>query len=575
MDKSISSEPRLRYRNVSFAYRGARSLALSELDFSLHAGEFVGIVGPSGAGKSTFVRCASGIVPKFFKGSYSGEVLVDGESIAGKRVADLAGRVGVLFQDFESQLFSTNVRLECAFGMENLGVDRETMKARIERIAGLTGISRLMEREPQSLSGGQKQRLALASILCLNPGILLCDEPTTDLDPEGRRDILTVLQRLRESGHSIALVEHDTERLLGADAIIVLRNGRIAAEGTPRAVLGNPDFCMNSSISAPQLYSLFAKLGLSERPASVEEAMEILEREGFTASESPTPLSSNGFGPTENPGGPACSTPLISVEDLHFSYVPGEPVLNGVSLMLGPGEFVAVLGSNGSGKTTLVKHLNALLRVQKGRILFRGKPVGEIGVAGMGRRVGFVFQNPDHMLFAAKARDEIAFGLGNFGITGGAVWARVEEALEAVGLSGCEDADPFTMTKGERQKLAVACVLACGPEVLVLDEPTTGLDAAEQLKMMELLDKLNHAGHTIVIITHSMDVAARYARRTILMQSGRIVADDSTRKIFARHDLLARAGLEAPPCVRLGERLGVPVLSVDEMASRLKRSARI
>lgn len=562
MPAAISDALKLQYRAVSFAYRRSPAPALQEIDFAVGENQLVGVVGATGAGKSTLVRCASGIVPKFFRGPFTGQVRVCGEPIADRRVADLAGAVGTVFQDFESQLFSTNARLECAFGMENLGLERAVMAERIERIAKLTGLSRLLDREPQSLSGGQKQRLALASVLCLQPQILLCDEPTTDLDPAGRKDLFAVLRRLREDGHAIVLVEHETERLLHADRIVVLRGGRVAARGTPREVLGDIGLCRENGIAAPQLFALCAGLSIPERPATIDAAVSILQQHGWHPAPGAVPAAA-GFTHTD--------APLIEVNDLHFAYTPGEPVLQGVSLEIRAGEFVAVLGSNGSGKTTLIKHLIGLLRPHTGQVRFRGEPVAKIGIAGMARKAGLVFQNPDHMLFAATVFDEIAFGLRNLGVPAAALGERTARALDAVGLAGRETADPFAMTKGDRQKLAVACVLAAEPEVLILDEPTTGLDVLEQHKMMDLLQRLNGAGHTILMITHAMEVAARYAQRAVLMAAGGILADGPTRELFADSALLARASLEAPVCTRIGLRFGLPALTVDELAAALRR----
>ena len=553
----------LSLKNVRFAYRRSDRLALDNVSFSIEPGEFVGVVGPTGAGKSTLIRCASGIVPKFFKGPFKGEVKLDGQAIAKKKVADLTGKIGTLFQDFESQLFSTNARLELAFGMQNLGVDRETMQRRIERVSKLVGLQHLLDREPQSLSGGQKQRLALASILCLQPKLLLCDEPTTDLDPLGKQEVFEVLDRLTDTGHSVGLVEHETERLVNADRVVILKNGHIEKEGSPSEVLADPLECKKNGIYAPQLFSLFHKLGLPERPLTVEKAETLLSEYGFVASEQ------FQFASIPEPSG----NPIIEMENVRFAYTPKEPIINDISLQIFDGEFVSILGQNGSGKTTLVKHLNALLAPESGRVVFEGKPVSEFGPARMGRKVGFVFQNPDQMLFAANVFDEIAFGLKNFKVPENSIREMVEKSLATVGLEGTESVDPFVMTKGERQKLAVACVLACEPQVLILDEPTTGLDAGEQLAMMELLQSLNRAGHTIIIITHTLEVATAFSRRSILIDGGKIIADDTTRNIFHQEENLEKTKLLAPPAIRLGTRLGIPVLSVDELARALSRRA--
>ena len=558
------THPLLQLQNIHFAYRGNPKLVLNNVDMEIAAGEFVAIAGPTGSGKSTLVRCAMGIVPKFFKGPFKGDVKFCGESIAGKRVAELAGKIGVLFQDFESQLFSTNARIECAFGMENIGVDRDTMTRRIATIAKLVGVDKLLEREPQSLSGGQKQRLALASVLCLEPQVLLCDEPTTDLDPVGRHELFAVLGQLFQSQRAVVVVEHEMERLVHADRVVILDQGQIVAEGNPSQVLADPDFCLRHGALAPQMFELAARLGLEERPATIEDAQALLQRKGFL----PTAWAP-ADAPLPGAGGPA----LVEVEDVHFAYTAGDEVLQGVNLTINRGDFVALLGQNGSGKTTLVKHLNALLPPDRGRVWFERRAVAEIGVAKMGAKVGFVFQNPDHMLFNSSVFDEVAFSLRNMRQPEKLIEERVEEALNAVGLCVPRQLDPFIMTKGERQKLAVACVLACDPEVLVLDEPTTGLDAAEQISMMQLLTKLNLAGRTIIIVTHALDMAAAYARRVVLMSGGRIIADGPARRIFHQADLLARANLLAPPCVRLGALLGIPALTVAELAAALRRRA--
>ncbi|MEW6266735.1 MAG: energy-coupling factor transporter ATPase [Thermodesulfobacteriota bacterium] len=551
----------LSLEKVSFAYGGGPKPALDQVDFHIGPGEFVGLAGHLGAGKSTLIRAATGLAPKLLKGRFSGRVLVKGESIERRRVADLAGTIGTVFQDFENQIFSTNVRRELAFGLENLGLDRRIMLERIARTAELTGLSDLMDREPQSLSGGQKQRLALASVLCLQPDLLLGDEPTTDLDPLGRRQVGQVLDRLVKSGHGVGLVDQDVDRLLDADRLVVLESGRVAAQGPPAEVLADPSFCLDHGLFPPPLFDLFARLGLAERPRRAEAAKAVLDRHGFRLK----PEQTLSLEP--EPSGPV----LIAADGVSFSYPDSPPALTRLALEIKAGEFLALLGANGSGKTTLVKLFNALLKPSSGRVLFQGRDTAGLSPAEMGRHVGFVFQNPDQMLFAATVRDEVSFGLKNFGLPAGEIETRAAEALATVRLSGRESEDPFTLTRGERQKLAVASVLAYRPEVLVLDEPTTGLDAAEQTAMMELLVRLNRSGHTIIIITHAVDLASAYARRLVLLESGRLAGDGPPARILARDDLLAQAGLVAPENFRLGLMYGRPALTPAELAGSLTR----
>jgi len=263
---------------------------------------------------------------------------------------------------------------------------------------------------------------------------------------------------------------------------------------------------------------------------------------------------------------------ILEVDGLTHRYPDGTGALSGVSCSIRRGEFVAILGQNGSGKTTLAKHLNGILAPTSGEIRLAGKNLAGRPATLLSRRVGLVFQNPDHQIFAERIRDEVAFGPRLQGLGEAEVARRVEEALEAVDLSGMGDLDPFILTKGSRQRVAVASTLATKPEVIILDEPTTGLDARELRGMMALIQRLNQAGHTIVIITHAMDIAAAFARRVILMQGGRIVKDGPTRRIFSEESAVEGIGLTLPPIVRVGNRLGVPALTLDELVGSLALS---
>jgi energy-coupling factor transport system ATP-binding protein len=242
-----------------------------------------------------------------------------------------------------------------------------------------------------------------------------------------------------------------------------------------------------------------------------------------------------------------------------------------VNLAIREGEFVAILGQNGSGKTTLAKHLNGLLKPTAGQVAIHGKPSSLYSHREMARTVGHVFQNPDHQIFCRTVGEEVGFGLKLLGEDQRTIESRVSEALEAVGLQGYDEAIPFTLTRGEKQRVAVASVLAARPEVMVLDEPTTGLDYPQQRGMMEMLRRLHARGHTIIVITHSMWVAAEYAWRTVVMKDGRVLLDGPTRWAFAQENRLAEASLRPPAVVRLSNRLGARALTVEEMVQELKR----
>jgi energy-coupling factor transport system ATP-binding protein len=512
------------------------------------------VMGATGAGKSTLVRCLSRLVPCFTPAELGGDVRLNGASILDRTVGDIAGTIGMVFQDFEAQLFSTDVTQEVVFGLEHTGVPPAEMPMRVAAALAAVGLAGFDGRDPTTLSGGEKQRLAIAGLLALEPEVLLLDEPTTDLDPIGRRDVLAVLDRVSGEGRAVLLVEHDTTALERADTVVLMREGRVVASGTPADVLRDIARCEAVGIRPPDIARVFAALGLDDAPADVETAAERLRARGARVVPPPETTSRSAL------------APLIRVESVTHRYGDGPPALVDVDCEIGRGEFVAVVGRNGSGKTTLAKTLNALLVPTSGRVTLDGADVKRLALEDVARRVGFVFQDPDHQLFAATVVEEVAFGPTNLGLPPAEVAARVEEALGEVGLAARDD-DPFLLDKGARQRLAVAAVLAMRPDVLVLDEPTTGLDHREQQRMLGLLRRLHAAGRTIVIITHTPWVIAEYAERVLLLSAGRLRYDGPVRGFFADAGLVAEASFRAPDVTRLGQAFGCTPLGVEELVA--------
>jgi len=558
----------IRLENLSFRYRAGKEPALRDVTCHIRPGELVGLLGRSGAGRSTLAATLNGTIPHLVRGDLTGRIRIDGEDIRTKRPRDLADRIGFVFQDFEAQLFSTNVSLEVAFGPENLGVDRAEIARRVERCLGMVRLSHLSHKAPAALSGGQKQRLALASILALAPKILVLDEPTSDLDPAGRRELLDAIQSLRQTGDlTLLMIDPQTDEMDWADRLIVLDGGRIAMDGPPAALWDRADELDALGVKGFTLATLGRRLGLTERWPDALSAAEAIRRGGWQ----PVAGAVERLRATDDARG--AGEVLLEVENLIHRYPDGTEALGGVSCTVRRGEFVAILGQNGSGKTTLVKHLNGILAPTEGEIRLAGRSLRGQPPTVLSRQVGLVFQNPDHQIFAERVWDEVAFGPRLHGLSEADVRRRVEEALDAVGLADLGDMDPFILTKGSRQRVAVASTLATKPDVIILDEPTTGLDYRELQGMMALIQRLNAAGHTIVIITHAMDIAAAHARRVVLMQGGRILRDGPTREVFADETCIGRTGLAPPPVVQVGNRLGVPALTLDELVSCLARTA--
>jgi energy-coupling factor transport system ATP-binding protein len=557
-------EPEVRIEGLTYRYRGQGKPALKGVDLEVAEGEFVVVMGPSGAGKSTLCVALNGLIPHFFRGKMEGEVRVGGRSTREGKVGEFAQEVGLVFQDFEAQLFSTNVALEVAFGPENFRVERGEMIERVERMLGQVRRDGFEKRTPATLSGGQKQRLAIASVLAIEPRILCLDEPTTDLDPVGKLGIFEIAEDLKDRDDvTLIVVEHETEETLDADRIVVLRDGEIVADRPAREVLRDVELLQESSVMPLQVTRFFHEMGLwqGQLPLTPQEGVVEFRRRGWQVNQNRHGRLVAADAKREERYG----EPVIQVEGLTHRYPNGVVALEGVDLTVRKGEFLAILGQNGSGKTTLVKHFNGLLEPTEGTVRVGEDETREQGLRQLGQSVGYVFQNPDHQIFSDTVADEVAFGPKIRGMDEGEIKERVEEALAAVGLEGRGGEDPFGLTKGERQRVAVASVLAVRPEVLILDEPTTGLDYAEQRSMMDLVKSLNESGSTIIVVTHTMWVVAEYAHRAAVVRDGRISLRGTVREVFAQEDDLKDAYVRPPHIVTLGNTLGATVLSVQEM----------
>jgi len=533
------------------------------VDLEVGEGEFVVVMGASGAGKSTLCVSLNGLIPNFLRGRMEGEVWIRGRSTREGKVGEFAREVGLVFQDFEAQLFSTNVELEVAFGPENFQVEHEEMVRRVRDVLQRVRLDGFEGRQPATLSGGQKQRLAIASVLAMEPRLLCLDEPTTDLDPVGKLGVFEIAEELRSRDDvTLIVVEHETEETLDADRIVVLQDGTVVRDWPAREVLSDVEFLEETGIMPLGVARFFHELGSGERLSlTPEEGIEEFRRRNWRVN----PERHEELLAVDEAREEGYGEAVIEVEGLAHRYPNGVAALEDVDLEIRQGEFLAILGQNGSGKTTLVKHFNGLLKSTEGEVRVGGVETVKQGIRRLGERVGYIFQNPDHQIFSDTVFDEVAFGPKIREMEEDEIGDRVSEALAAVGLEGCGDEDPFSLTKGERQRVAVASVLAVRPEVLILDEPTTGLDYAEQKRMMGLVRDLNEAGSTIIIVTHTMWVVAEYAHRAAVVRDGRVALHGTVREVFAQEDDLQEAALRPPHIVSFSNALGFPALSVEEL----------
>ncbi len=550
-------------KNVTFNYKGSKRRALDGISLNVKQGECVAILGPTGAGKSTLACVINGTVPRFMDGNLAGEVTVDGLVPAKVGTAQMASRVGLVFGDPDTQLFGMTVEEDVAFGPANLGLGYESIMERVDKSIADMRLAGLERRAPHRLSGGQKQATAIAGVYAMLPKIMVLDEPTSMLDPEGKARVFGIVKMLKEQlGVTVVLIEQEVDDILGlADRVFVMRSGNFVLNGAPRDVFGRVEELRQAGVRVPQIVEFGTLIGATETPFDIDEAMLAL---------GPMPSSSPSPGPSPGPGSTP-SDPVVESVDVEFTYPTGARALDGVNLAIGRGDLVAIVGQNGAGKTTLTRHFNGLLRPSSGDIRVLGRSAQGVPTIELCRHVGYVFQNPDEQLFCTSVQEELEFGPTNIGADLGVISQRVEEILVDIGLTKYPEVWPKYLTKGERQRLALASVVAMDPEVLIVDEPTTGLDWVESLQILDYLERLrNEHGKTIVIITHDMNIVSLYARRVVVMAGGRVVGDGTPREIFSQPDLMELACLRRPPIADLSQALwGEVLLTPAEAAAKL------
>ncbi|MBE0479967.1 MAG: ABC transporter ATP-binding protein [Dehalococcoidia bacterium] len=550
-------------KGLSFSYGDAANAALRDINLCIEDGEFVLITGPSGCGKSSLCRCFNGLIPHFYGGTIAGEIRVQGLDVLRHRTSELATRVGMVFQDPENQIVAVDVEREIAFGLENLGIHCDVIAKRVEESLDTLGISALRNRQVQELSGGEKQKVVIASVLALHPDILVLDEPTSELDPRGAEEVLSMVQRLNDDlGITVVLVEHRLDRVVHlVDRMVVMDRGRIIADADARTVLANGDLG-RVGVGIPPIARIAQQLrgrGLwtGEIPLTVKEGRSLLKdifREARNGS-----LAESA---------PGAGKPLVEMEKVWYAYRHGSTALRDVDLTVREGEFVAVMGRNASGKTTLAKHIIGLLRPSKGRVRVTGLDTRSASVPQLARNVGFIFQNPNDHIFSDTVEEEIAFILKNRGLRTGEIAPAVDEMLEMFGLEAYRKQYPRSLSGGERQRVAMASVLIARPQVLILDEPTRGMEYRLKHELMRFLDGYRRKGNAVVLVSHDVETVAEYADRVVLMSEGRVVVDGPKR------DVLSRALFFSPQINRLMqafEKYGVPgdILTVEEALEML------
>lgn len=552
----------LEVENLKYRYPHTQAFALDGLTFSVEKGEFIGIIGENGAGKSTLSQAFLGLVPQFFKGAYGGKVRIDGMEADKTPTAELCRKVGLVFQNPFNQLSGAKdtVYGEIAFGLENLGIPRPEMQKRIEEVMKLLEIWEYRERNPFDLSGGQMQRVAIASILVMQPEILVLDEPTSQLDPEGSEEVFRAVDQLSEAGYTIVMIEQKIEKLAAyCDRILLLHQGKQVAFDTPEKIFAR-DGLAELGIQEPAFTRICKAVDLRLEdgtfPVTVEDAAEVLAafRDLRAAKEEAVQAQQayRSAGKVHH-----CPMPreLFRMEHLDFSYIEGTPILQGLSEEL-DSRPTAIIGQNGAGKTTLVKLLKGLLKPVGGAVYYKQEDIAGKTVAMLAPEVGYVFQNPDDQIFKYHVLDEVMFGPVNIGMTEAQAKEKALEALAMTGLSELASENPYDLELSQRKMVAIASVLAMDTDVIILDEPTIAQDWKGRERIKEIIWKLSEQGKLVLAILHDMDFVAECFERVIVMAQGKVLADGTPREVFCRNEILAGARLTLPHVTELCRRLG-------------------
>ncbi len=568
------NSPAIHIDNLTFSYPVSKALVLKNISQTIMPGEFILLIGPSGCGKSTVSLCLNGIIPHNIGGNLEGRVEVFGWSPADHEVYEMATRVGIVFQDADSQICNIFISDEIAFGAQNLLVPKGEILKRMENVLSAVGLKNMQDRPVFNLSGGQKQRLAIGSVLAMEPLVMVFDEPTANLDPQGTLEVHNLIRQLnKENKVTSIVIEHDISHFVEvADRIIVMSQGEIVLEGPPREILSKHSQFLREElglwIPGACVFAIECKrMGYSLEPFPlVTDEIKVDDLE-FTTNNT---IPDNQVKINQEP--------IIDIRNVSFSYIPGKEVLHDISLKVEKNSILAIVGQNGSGKTTLTSLLIGLQRPNSGSIDVAGIDATKASIHDLSRKVGYVFQYPEHQFVTDSVYDEVAFSLRGAGIGESKVKQRVMEMLTRFQLATFTERHPFALSRGQKRRLSVASMLVLRPEIFILDEPTTGQDWRNVVNLMDILKGLYEEGLTIILVTHSMDLVAEYTGRVIVMKEGKLAFDGTPSQLFSAEERVAKNyELEIPTIYQLTNRIrkqqpNLPVINnLPELASHLEK----
>ena len=548
MDKYIS------FNQFTFQYDAQAEATLKDISFDIAKGEKVLILGPSGSGKSTLAQCLNGIIPNIHKGQAQGQVRIDGQDIFKQSIYDKSQLVSTVLQDPDGQFIGLTVAEDLAFALENDCADQSEMKDKVALWAERLDLTSLLNHRPQDLSGGQKQRVSLAGVLIDESPILLFDEPLANLDPKSGQETIDLIDKIhKEVGATTIIIEHRLEDVLyrPVDRILLVNEGELIFNGSPDELLSST-LLLENGIREPLYVTVLRQLGFNTRSTQNLSQLDALDLSDLALPDRVLKDKKD-----------SSSDSILKVEGLSVSYGDNPAIIEDLSFSLKKGERLAIVGKNGAGKSTLAKALCGFVPSQ-GKLTYKGQDVSQDSIAERSERIGFVLQNPNQMISQTMIFDEVALGLRLRGIEEAEVEERVHEVLKTCGLYSFRNWPISALSFGQKKRVTIASILVLKPEIIILDEPTAGQDYKTYTDIMNFLDSLQKQGHTIVMITHDMQLMLEYSDRCLVVVEGKVIADDNPVTILNQKDLLESANLKQTSLYTLGQKLSSDPVEVTQ-----------
>lgn len=550
-------EPIIKFENFTFQYHSQSEPTLHQIDLEIFPGQKVLIVGPSGSGKSTLGHCLNGLIPFSYLGKISGSLKIKGQETQDATIFDLAKTVGTVLQDSDGQFVGLSVGEDIAFALENDCVNHEAMHQRVQAVAKMVEMEGLLGHSPFELSGGQKQRTALGGVLVDDVDVLLFDEPLANLDPLTGKIAIDIIDGIhKKDSKTIVIVEHRLEDVLfrHVDRIILMSEGRIVADMNPHELLCT-DLLVQYGIREPLYVTALKYAGVALTPGMMPAYLETLDLDANLGQAKRDILKWHHTQVPKQPHAPR--DPLIQMEKVRFAYDRRRQVIEDVTLNLGAGEMVAIVGKNGAGKSTLLKLLAGFERIDSGNMMMAGQSLLPLSISERAQRIGVVLQNPNHMISKTMIFDEVALGLRLRKVSEAEIDERVTEILEICGLLPFKAWPISALSYGQRKRVTIASILVLKPQVLILDEPTAGQDYHHYTEIMTFLKQLNQMGITIVLITHDMHLMLEYTTRTLVIDGGKVLADERPAVILTTADYIEKAHLKETSLFELARLSGI------------------